>query len=141
MKLGRFFTLEELTQTNCGLKNVPNEEQKQSLKSLVEKTLDPVRAIYGGPINVNSGFRTLEVNIAIKSKSKTSQHLKGEAADLDCDNNALLFRLIRDNCPFDQLIWERGNDTQPDWVHVSYSTKRMRKQILRFDGVDYLPFK
>jgi len=141
MKLGRFFTLEELTHTNCGLKNVPNSEQITALTDLVKSVLDPARAIYGNPVTVNSGFRTPEVNRAVGSKATKSQHLDGEAADLDCSNNALLFRIIRDNCPFDQLIWERGDLTQPAWVHVSFSSKRMRKQILRFDGVNYLPFK
>ena len=79
---------------------------------------------------ISSGFRSSGVNAAAGGAS-TSQHLKGEAADVICSDNAKLFNYIKDNLNFDQLIWEYGNDNQPAWVHVSYSATRMRKMILR----------
>ena len=130
MRLTENFSLAELTVTSTGLPNQPNALQLENLKALAKKVLQPVRDLYGQPITVNSGFRSVSVNISVGG-SKTSQHCKGEAADLDCDDNAVLFKLIRENLEFDQLIWEGGNDTAPDWVHVSYSTIRNRKQVLR----------
>ena len=130
MKLSENFTLAELTVTSVNAPNIPNEEQIKNLQALVDNVLQPLRDLYGKPIRINSGFRSLEVNKKIKGAPK-SQHLKGEAADISCENNALLFRLIRDSFDFDQLLWEKGNDIQPAWVHVSFSRTKNRKQILR----------
>jgi hypothetical protein len=132
-KLGKYFSLEELTVTHENLDNTPDTISTQKLKVLVQNLLDPVREMYGLPICINSGFRTLAVNKAIGGATKPiSQHTKGEAADLDCADNAKLFYLIRDHFDFDQLIWEEGNNLQPDWVHVSYKAKGNRKQQLKF---------
>jgi zinc D-Ala-D-Ala carboxypeptidase len=130
MKLSKNFTLAELTVTSVKAPNIPNEEQIKNLQALVDNVLQPLRDLYGKPIRINSGFRSLEVNKKIKGALK-SQHMRGEAADISCENNALLFRLIRDTFDFDQLLWEKGNDIQPAWVHVSFSRTKNRKQILR----------
>lgn len=132
MKIGKYFTLEELTKNKVGLPNKPNLTQQQALSELVLNVLDPLRYLYGKAINVNSGFRNPEVNENVGG-ADTSQHLKGEAADIDTEkDNALLFRLIRDNFEFDQLIWEGGNDINPAWVHVSYRADgKNRNQKLR----------
>ena len=71
---------------------------------------------------------------------------KGEAVDIDTvSDNKKLFDYIKDNLPFDQLIWEYGTDNAPDWVHVSYSEVRNRKQVLRATKSGgktvYLPYK
>ena len=127
----KHFTLEKLTVTNTGLHNVPNNTQKSALETLVKNVLDPARELFKSVISVNSGFRTPEVNKAIGGVA-TSQHLKGEAADITCSDNAKLFALIRNYLPFDQLIWEKGNDTQPAWVHVSFTANGTnRKQVLK----------
>jgi hypothetical protein len=68
--------------------------------------------------------------------SSSSQHCSAEAIDIDMQDtsitNAQIFNYIKDNLNFDQMIWEFGNDTNPDWVHVSYeSTGKQRKQILK----------
>jgi len=132
-KLGKYFSLEELTVTHENLDNTPDTIATQKLKVLVQNLLDPVREMYGFPICVNSGFRTLAVNKAIGGATKPiSQHTKGEAADLDCADNARLFYLIRDHFNYDQLIWEEGSNLQPDWVHVSFKAQGNRNQILKF---------
>jgi len=132
-KLGKYFSLEELTVTHENLDNTPGQIEIQNLKELVKNILDPVREMYGFPICINSGFRTLAVNKAIGGVTKPiSQHTKGEAADLDCADNARLFYLIRDHFNYDQLIWEEGSNLQPDWVHVSFKAQGNRKQILKF---------
>lgn len=125
MKLSENFTLEELCVTKSGLKNVPNAMQINALKLLVEKVLQPARTLYGKSITVNSGFRSQAVNHAAGGVM-SSQHLKGEAADLDCEDNKKLFELIRDNFTFDQLI----NEKNYSWVHVSYKKNGNRKQVL-----------
>ena len=77
----------------------------------------------GRPIRVNSFFRCVELNEAIGG-SKSSQHCKGQAMDLDItyglNPNSEMFNFIKDNLDFDQLIWEYGNTENPDWIHVSY---------------------
>ena len=91
------------------------------------------------PIAVNSGYRTLAVNKSIGGAQKPiSQHTKGEAADIECFDNAKLFQNIREHFQFDQLIWEKGNDKQPDWVHVSFKSKGNRNQILKYKNGEYI---
>jgi zinc D-Ala-D-Ala carboxypeptidase len=126
----KFFTINELTKTSKPYPNVPNEEQIKNLTNLIEKILDPIREELGSPITVSSGFRSWKVNKAVGGVD-SSQHTKGEAADLVCNNNAKLFELIQKHGIYDQLIWEYGTDRCPAWVHVSL--KRIgtnRKQIL-----------
>ncbi len=126
MKLtSKYFTLAELTHTTTGLLNNPTQKELDNLQLLVTNVLDPLRELYGKPIKVNSGFRSLLVNKKVKG-AVNSDHLYGFAADLDCENNALLFKLIRDNFTFRQLI----NEYNYSWVHVSYNIKDNKKQIL-----------
>ena len=82
-------------------------------------------------IFISSGFRSKELNKETPGASKTSQHCNGEAADLECKDNARLFNWIAENCNYDQLIWEFGSDDQPSWVHVSAVNGVNRKQKLR----------
>lgn len=117
--------MDELTHTDTGLPNIPTPAQKANLTALCENVLDPVRTLLGRPIRVNSGFRCPSVNVAVRG-AKTSQHTKGEAADLDCEDNKSLFELIRDHFEFDQLI----NEQEFSWVHVSFSQLHNRNQIL-----------
>jgi zinc D-Ala-D-Ala carboxypeptidase len=121
----KYFTLQELTVTNTGIENTPNEVQVKNIEILVDKLLDPLREMWGKPIKVNSGFRSPKVNAKIGGVS-TSQHLYGKAADLHCDDNKGLFEMIRDNFEFDQLI----NEHNYQWVHVSFDEEHNRKQIL-----------
>ena len=132
MQLSKNFTLEELTRTHSKLPNIPTQVDIERLQALVNNVLQPLRDLYGKAICINSGYRSKAVNKEQGGTSRPlSQHCKGEAADIEVVDNGLLFRLIRTNLPFDQLIWEAGNDYQPAWVHVSYSTKGNRKQVLR----------
>jgi len=113
-----------------GIKNKPNEEQVENMKLLAEKVFEPLREWVGCPIKVNSMFRSLELNTALKG-SKTSSHMKGEAMDITSmggKSNLEMFHYIKDNLCFDQLIWEFGKE--PKWLHVSYSPVKNRKQIL-----------
>lgn len=138
-KLGKYFSLEELTATHENLVNTPGPVALAKLKILVANLLDPLREMIDEPIAVNSGYRTLAVNKAVGGARKPiSQHTKGEAADIECFDNAMLFQTIREHFQFDQLIWEKGNDRQPDWVHVSFKSKGNRNQILKHKNGEYI---
>lgn len=134
----KYFTLKELVRSETArvlkIKNEPTKEQEQNLIALVDNVLDPLRGVYGKPIIVNSGFRSLKLNEMLKG-SKTSQHMEGKAADITAgtlEGNKVLYDwIVALDLPFDQLIWEKGNDSGPAWVHVSYDKKKMRKQTLR----------
>jgi len=112
-----------------GIKNKPNEEQVENMKLLAEKVFEPLREWVDAPIKVNSMFRSLELNTALKG-SKTSSHMKGEAMDITSmggKSNLEMFHWIKDQLCFDQLIWEFGSE--PKWLHVSFS-KNNRQQVL-----------
>ena len=135
MKLGKYFTLGELTQTSTGLVNSPNKDEIDNLKLLVENVLDPAREQFGDVISIESGYRSPLLNRKVKG-SKTSAHMKGRAADIKCSDNAKLFNLLK-KYKFRQLIWEKGNDKQPQWIHIEYNVNDNKGQILKFDGSSY----
>lgn len=113
-----------------GIKNKPNEEQVENMKLLAEEVFEPLREWVDAPIKVNSMFRSLELNTALKG-SKTSSHMKGEAMDITSmggKSNLEMFHYIKDNLCFDQLIWEFGKE--PKWLHVSFNKDNNRKQVL-----------
>ena len=116
-----------------GLDNTPNEEQLKCMKEVAENLFEPLREWVGGPIKINSFFRGEPVNTAIGG-SKYSQHMKGQAIDLDDTfghkTNAEMYHYIKDNLDFDQLIWEFGDDKNPNWIHVSYVTHRENRKKL-----------
>lgn len=126
----KYFTINELIKTSTGISNIPNAEQVANLIYLVENLLDKAREELAMPITVTSGYRSEAVNRRVGGVA-TSQHTKGEAVDLVCGDNAKLFNILK-KMNFDQLIWEKGNNIQPAWVHVSL--KRIginRKQVIR----------
>jgi len=123
------------TATRRGIDNTPDKEHLDNMKLLAEKIFEPLRKWVGGPIRINSFYRGPELNKAIGGSSK-SQHCKGQAMDID-DNgchktNAEMYAWIKDNVEFDQMIWEFGNDDNPNWVHVSYvSPEENRNRCLK----------
>jgi hypothetical protein len=128
---------------------MPTPEHIENFKKLAENVFQPIRDHFGVPIRISSGYRSAALNKAIGGAS-SSQHCQGEAIDIDMDGttvtNAQIFNYIKDNLNFDQLIWEFGTDTNPDWVHVSYdSAGKQRKQILKAikkgGATSYLPYK
>ena len=131
MNLSAHVTLAEFqdssTATTHGINNKMNESQIASAKLLCENVFEPLRLYLNTPIKISSGFRSLQVNKMIGG-AKTSQHTKGEAMDLQIGSKG--FNFIKDKLEFDQLIWEFGNDENPQWVHVSFSSKN-RKQVLK----------
>jgi len=135
----KYFTIRELTKsTNAvkrGIDNTPNNEQRQALVDLIEHVLDPLRERWGAPIIVSSGYRSPAVN-RLAGGSSNSQHLKGEAADIHTvsdsrvDNMRLLRSLLTSNIEFDNVIAENVDSYgRPDWIHVSYTTKRKNRNL------------
>lgn len=133
----KHFTIAELCRSSMAsahrIKNEPSRLEAYNLEQLVEKILDPLREAYGKPIFVNSGYRCSELNKLVRG-SATSQHLKGQAADITTgsrNENLKLFKLARElRLPFDQLINEKPDSYgRPQWLHVSYS-ERHRRQVL-----------
>jgi len=129
MKLSENFTLAELTDTDTGIANNPSQGEINNLKLLVQKVLQPVRDKFG-VINVTSGYRSPGVNSAVGG-SATSDHVHGRAADIQCDDMATVFKYIRKNLPFKQLIWEFGTDAQPKWIHVAYDANNNKGEVLK----------
>ena len=121
-----------------GVSNEPTPEHIENMKVLAEKIFEPIRRHFNTSIFISSGYRSEALNKATPGASKTSQHSKGEAMDIDMDgssskvSNADIFYWIKDNLNFDSLIWEFGDETNPSWVHVSYNTKgNQRMQVLK----------
>jgi len=138
MKISKNITFKEATRSNTAIKkgidNNPNETQLKAMVIVATMIFEPVRNHFAKQIRINSFFRSVELNKKIGG-SKTSQHCEGEAIDMDGLEgltNAEIFHYIKDNLNFDQLIWEFGNDEQPDWVHASYNSNGInRKQVLK----------
>ena len=133
----KYFTYKELsksqTASKWGLTNYPGEVEKKNLTALVDNVLDPARELFGAPIMVNSGYRNPQINSLIGGASG-SQHCKGQAVDIQTagdKRNKELFEILK-QFDFDQLIWEFGDDENPDWIHISYkSQEENRNQVLR----------
>lgn len=149
MKLTENLTLLEATKSNTatrlGIDNTPPPAIIERMVETAEKIFQPLRDALG-PIRVSSFYRSPDLNRAIGG-SKSSQHCKGEAIDMQgiLASNKILFNSACDLEDFDQIIWEFGTLEEPDWVHVSYSKTHNRKQILRATKVGkrtaYVPWK
>lgn len=162
-KLSENFTYEEMlvssTASKYGIKNEPDAVSKANLTLLCQTFLQPMRNAYGKPIIVTSGYRCPALNTKVGG-SKTSQHMKGQAADINdgtgykqsmearYEANAKLFDFIYQRGGYDQLINEFPDTKgRPQWVHVSYNPnlKKQRGQALVAKKVNgktvYLPYK
>ena len=127
-RISKHISYKEAIKSNTALRlnidNTPDEWATENLKKVAEHIFQPMREHFGRPIFVSSGYRSPELNVAIGG-SKRSQHVEGRALDLDGDvfghvSNSSIFNYIRENLQFDQLIWEFGDEDNPDWVHVSF---------------------
>ena len=123
------------TATRLNINNEPNDQQMDNMCLVAEEVFEPLRMWVGGPIKINSFFRSPELNKAIGGSTK-SQHCHGQAIDLDDTfgraTNAEMFEFIKKHLNFDQMIWEFGDDDNPNWVHVSYvSEEKNRNRCLK----------
>ena len=144
------FALLEFTESPTakkhGIVNTPPDEAVENLKRLCQGTLEPLREALGLPVIITSGYRCKALNDILANASRTSQHMKGQAADFyvgwgtklsrhgqsGCTPTARerliqAFRLIltSEKVDFDQLI------LYPNFIHVSYvSPKANRHSIM-----------
>jgi len=116
-----------------GLDNMPNEDQLKCMKEVAKNLFEPLREWVGGGIKINSFFRGEPVNTAIGGSTR-SQHMKGQAIDIDDTfkhkTNAEMYHYIKDNLDFDQMIWEFGTDKNPNWIHISWVSHRPNRKKL-----------
>jgi zinc D-Ala-D-Ala carboxypeptidase len=132
MNLSPHFTLDEMTFSleakNHGIENIPDDEHIKKLKTLCAGCLEHIRELVG-PVHVDSGYRSPEVNVAVGGKvNPISQHTKAEAADIRVQGLSTeeLFQIIKKNCAYDELIQEFNS-----WVHVSFKEIGRRQLSLR----------
>jgi len=123
------------TAMRLGIENKPSEEQMNNMRLIAEEVFEPLRAWVGGPIKINSFFRSPKLNTAIGGSTR-SQHCHGQAIDIDDTfgraTNAEMYDFIKKHLDFDQMIWEFGDSNNPDWVHVSYvSQDKNRNRCLQ----------
>ena len=138
-KISKHISYKEATRSNTalrrGIENIPDVEELENMKLIAEKVFEPLRKWVGGPIKINSFYRSPELNVAIGG-SKKSQHCHGQAIDIDDTyghrSNASMFKHIRYSMDYDQIIWEFGDDKNPAWVHISYvSEEKNRHRCLQ----------
>jgi hypothetical protein len=112
-----------VTALRLGIDNTPDQYQFTNMQVIAENIFEPLRKWVRGPIKINSFLRVPDLNKAIGG-SESSQHCQGRAIDIDDSyghkTNAEMFQYIKKHLDFDQMIWEFGDDNNPDWVHVSY---------------------
>ena len=140
MKVSNHVSYKEVTYSQTAIrndiKNDPNRSQMDRIILLANNLFEPLREWVGGPIKINSCFRSEELNTRIGG-AKSSQHMANNGAAMDLDDtyghktNAQMFHYIKDNLDFDQLIWEFGTDDNPNWIHVSYKEEGNRKNVLK----------
>ena len=128
------------TASRLGIDNTPSDYEITNMVGVAFNVFEPLRKYVGGPIRINSFYRCEELNRAIGGSSR-SQHCQGRAIDLDdtlgYKTNAEMYNYIKENLSFDQLIWEFGDDTNPDWIHVSYvHPDENRKRCLRAERIN-----
>ena len=134
MKLTEHFTLSEFVRSETAdrnhIDNTPTQEVIDNLRNLCSNVLEPARVAFGSPIYITSGYRCPSLNKAVGGKP-TSQHLRGEAADLQVhgvENLRKLYNAIKSRGVFDQLLYESNGATK--WIHVSYKSNGNRRQSI-----------
>jgi hypothetical protein len=146
MKLSKNFTLNEFTNSETAKKNGYSEQFKpdakviENLKFGAENIAEPIRTHFGS-FAPTVAFRCKRLNDKLKSLS-TSMHCTGEAFDETFITNSVnisskvFFWLLKSNLPFTELIWERGDSKNPNWLHIGWR-KQAQKEILVFNGKSY----
>lgn len=145
MMLSPHFSLAEMTASATAaqfhIDNSPPAEVIERMRQLCAQVLEPVRARFGKPVQVNSGYRSPALNKRVRG-STTSQHMRGEAADIEIAGlaNGTVAQWIREHLDYDQLILENYKPGVPmsGWVHVSWRPNGRRGSVLTFNGRDYL---
>lgn len=134
MEMSENFKLEEFTFSSAalrlGIQNIPGPNEVENIRQLCITILQPVRERFGKPIRITSGYRCPILNQAVGG-SKTSQHLYGEAVDIVCSNNLVLWNLFKSMIVAKEIIvGQLINEKNLRWIHVSLPNERLINQIL-----------
>lgn len=130
--MGKYFTINELCKSDTAkrnnIDNVATNEVIKNLNTLIN-TLDIIREEYGAPITITSGYRCYLLNKKVGG-SNSSQHLKGEAADITAKDMNKLWNIINKliqnkTISVDQLI----NEKNLSWIHISTKESNNRNMI------------
>lgn len=151
-EISKYLTYDEAikspTAKRLGISNTPEAWQLENMRNVALKIFDPVREFVDGPLLASSFFRSKELNDAVPGSSKTSQHMTGEAIDIDCDGyqygtNRAVFDFIKNKLEFDQLIGEYPDEFGTyAWVHVSLKKNGTnRKEVLIKLKAKYIPYR
>lgn len=138
--MGKYFKISELLHSDIAerehIDNTPDDGDLENLQKLIDAVLDPVRERFGSGIYVTSGLRKELLNKRVKG-SPTSQHKKGEAADLvPCNGNVIgLFNLCCEMIKNGEInVGQLINENNGAWVHISLPTEKLHNQILHING-------
>lgn len=132
MRISNNFKLRELIYSSTAeannINNYPSKDEQENLIALVTNILQPIRDKFNRAIHITSGYRSPILNRLVKG-SNTSQHMKGEAADITSIDNRMLWDIIvkmikNKEIIVGQLIWESGDEESPDWIHISLPYKK-----------------
>lgn len=137
--LSEHFSVREFERSSIaakyGIDNTMTKAYIKNAQALCEHILEPLRRYVGGPIIINSGYRSEELNnhqlLKRNGSSSTSQHCTGEAADIrikDRNQGLEWAGWISEHCLYDQIILEK-NAIGSIWLHVSYSRVKNRQKI------------
>ena len=141
--LSKYMTLEEATRSRTasrnGIDNQPTKFHYENMRFVADNIFDKVREFVGSPVTCSSFYRSKQLN-SLVGGSSTSFHTLGAAIDLrllgGSKTYAEVFEYIRVNLKFSELIWEYGNDEEPDWVHVAYASGDERAKVKKVQKVN-----
>lgn len=133
-----YFSMSELIHSDIAIKyninNMPDIIHLDNILNLIYYVLQPIRLKFGTVI-VSGGYRSYSLWNKLKqlgyNPAKDSQHLRGQAADIVVPSRNLkeVFRWIRDNIEYDQLLYEY-NSKGDVWIHVSFNKGKNRKKAI-----------
>lgn len=115
-----------------GIDNTPPPEAIERMKAVANACFEPIREWYGKPLRVSSFYRCDALNKKIGG-ARTSQHLAGEAIDVDSGSrseNKKILEWAKANLVYDQLLSEYPNEEGPSWVHISFRVGNNRNMFL-----------
>lgn len=150
MNISEHFTIQEFTNSETAKRNnfmeqfSPSPEIVHNLTLLAQRVAEPIRAKFGS-FSPTVAYRCKRTNDAVGG-AKVSQHLSGEAFDetfiLDGKNisDKVFFWLLSSDVPFTKLIWEKGDDDMPRWLHVGYTEGAKKEIMYTKDGASYIPY-
>ena len=121
----KYFNEGEFACKCCG--QLPPAVQ-ENIVALVDNVLDLARELFGGPVVVNSGYRCPKHNLEVGGVAN-SQHMHGEAADLSCEDDERLAKIIEENGRYDQLIRYKRPDGSIRFVHVSWKRNGANRKM------------